>query len=200
MDQTRALNVLKIGGFTNEEDLKLIYYKEKDRIEKSIERASNVAMKRVYTDKLQELEEAYQFLLTHKPTKVSISASVPKVKLKKSQWIIILSVIIVVGGGISYFVVQNQQTNALIEEGMIQFNAVKLSGNPGDLSKAKDFFEKAEKRGSKKGKFYHGLMLYKMGDREIGMVKMQTAEKAGYKDTTIHFNAYQTWRKRLDVK
>ncbi|MDX1444937.1 hypothetical protein [Lishizhenia sp.] len=200
MDQSRALSVLKISGFTNEEDLKLIYLKEKERIELSIERAGNVAMKRVYTDKLQELEEAYACLLENKATKVSLSASVPKVKLNRKQWVIICSLIIVVGSVISYFVVQNIQTNNLLEQGMIQFNAEKLSSNPEDFSKAKEYFEKAEQRGSLKGKFYHGLMLFKMGDREIGMIKMQTADKAGYQDTTIHFNTYLNFKQRLDVK
>lgn len=200
MDKNKALNILKLSGYASREDVKIQYDKEKNRIMQSITRTNSEQVRSAYTVKIQELDEAYNFLMDNFEANSRSAIKAPKIKLKTSHIVLISLAVVLIFGGLTYITVRNHQINELLEEGNIIFNSAKIGSDQAKLQEAKRLFEKAEKKGSLEGKFYHGLVMHKLGDKQAGMVKMQRAEKEGFSDSTMNFKIYQTWKTQLNSK
>lgn len=200
MDRKKALNILKLSGYTVKEDIQLQYSREKNRIEQSISRTNSESVRNAYLKKIETLNEAHTYLINNFESNPKSSIKVPKFRLKPLHWILISVMIVLVLGISSYFLVRNHQINELVDDGIIIFNSAKIGSDSEKLLDAKKLFEKAEKMGSDKAKFYHGMVLYKLGEKQMGMVKMQRADKEGYKDSTINFKIYQSWNIHLQSK
>lgn len=199
MNKNKALSILKISGFTSNEDLDIHYKKEKDRLERSILRSNSDSVKKAYQAQLKDLEVANQFLRENKE-QPGLSVGLPKFKIKTAHIVMISAISLVVIGYISFTVIRKNKINDLLEEGTALFETAKIGSDRNNLIKAKRLFEEAEKKGSIEGKFYHGLIMHKLGNKQGGMVKMQRAEKDGFSDSTMNFKIYQTWKTQLNSK
>lgn len=204
MNTRSALNILKLDVLSSVEDLDIQYFSQKSWILKSMENATSESVKASYTLKTVELENAYSFLKAEiegkKANERNYSRHVNLPRLKKVHWFLIaFTVLLATTFGLNYILNKNAAEKAL-SEGLILFESAKMSKNKNQLKKALGLFRVAMQDGSAKGKFYHGITLFKLGSKQVGLSEMRSAEKDGFTDTTIDFRFYTTYNSELNTR
>lgn len=202
MDSRVALNILKIDILTSIEDLDIQYDSQKSWILKSMDNASSESVKASYALKIAELDNAYSFLKADlegkKANERNFNRHVNLPRLKKVQWLVIAFIVLLVSAfGLKYILNKNEAEKAL-SEGLVVFEKAKMSKSKIELKKALSLFRVSMEDGSAKGKFYHGITLFKLGSKQVGLSEMRSAEQEGFTDTTIDFRFYTTYNSELN--
>ena len=212
MDYQKALRILNLNNYIDFEDVELQYQSQRGWVQKSYNAATNETMRSTYGNKLEEIERAYQYLKENKDSigsKTSTNSFPSKLKLKRGQRVILVSMILVAMIFVGYYGVKSyqakqisyqaamqakqrsDQAEKLINEGLEIFNAAKIDQNKTLFKEAMSKFEKAEELGSVDGEYYHGMALYKLGQRSEGFLIMQSAVKNGFEDS-LELRFYKT--------
>lgn len=194
MDYEKALSILKIDFYVEFEDVELQYESQRSWTQKSFDNASNESVKKRYGQKLEDLKLAYDFLKSNKNssnrTLKTPKIVVPKFKLKPFHKVMLFcGFIIILGFGIYYGIKSYQaeqdrnKAEQLLEEGLMIFNSAKINQDHSLFQKSIDEFKKAEELGSIDGRYYHGLALFKIGQKPDGFIMMQKAVNDGFNDS-----------------
>ena len=187
MDYDKAMSIMKMDVFVDFEDVELQYKSQRSWTQKSYDNASNESVKKTYDQKLKDLKQAYEFLKSYNNSAKSRSLKtpkivVPKVKLKPFHKVLLFSgLIILLGLGIFYGL-RSYKAGKLVDEGLVIFNSAKINHDHVLFQKSIDQFIKAEDLGSVEGQYYHGLALFKLGQKADGFIMMQKAVNNGFKD------------------
>ena len=177
------------------EDVELQYESQRSWTQKSFDNASNESVKKTYGQKLEDLKLAYDFLKSNKNsskprTLKTTKIVVPKFKLQHFHKVMLFcGLIIILGFGIYYGIKSykaSQQSNIAkqhVEEGLMIFNSAKINKDHSLFQKSIVEFQKAEELGSIDGRYYHGLALFKIGQKPDGFLMMQKAVSDGFNDS-----------------